>query len=455
MEYNNILKAQKGFFDTNTTKDMKFRINQLKHLKTILINNENILFEAIYKDLGKSEAETILTELLPIYAEIDTAIKKVKKWNKRERVKTNLANFPASSYIIKEPLGCCLVISTWNYPYNLSLIPAIAAIAAGNTVILKPSELSPNTSNIMAKIINKEFPKNFFFVIEGGVEETTELISLKFNKIFYTGSSNVGKIIARAAANNLTPITLELGGKSPAIIDASCDIKISAQRLIWAKFLNAGQTCVAPDYLLIDKKIEIEFLDEIKKNINKYYKSYSSSVENYTRIINERHFDRIVNLIDKDKIFIGGTYSKEDLFISPTILRNIKWDDDIMQEEIFGPLLPIISYNSIDEVIKEIKKKDKPLALYIFSKNKQIVNKVIKEISFGGGCVNDSLMHISNDNLPFGGIGNSGMGRYHGEYGFKEFSNLKSILHKSFLFESSLKYFPYRKKNFNIMKKLL
>lgn len=455
MQYKDILQSQKCFYNTNATKDIYFRINQLKYLKFTLIKNEDKLYEALAKDLGKSKFETILTELLSTYTEIDTAIKKLKKWSKRKKVRTNIANFPATSYIITEPLGCCLIISAWNYPYQLSLIPAISAIAAGNTVILKPSEVSANASTLMAEIINNEFEQNFFYVAEGGVEETTELLSLHFDKIFYTGNSIVAKIVAKAAANNLTPVTLELGGKSPAFIDDSCDLKISVQRLVWAKFLNAGQTCVAPDYVLLDKKIEIDFLKELKHNINKYYKTHCSDASNYTRIINEKHFDRIIDLIDKDKIFIGGNIDKENLFISPTIIRNINWEDKIMQEEIFGPLLPIITYDKIEDVIKEVKKKDKPLALYIFSKNKRTINKILEEISFGGGCVNDALMHLSNINLPFGGVGNSGMGSYHGEYGFKNFSHQKAILHKSFLFELSMKYFPYTNKKLSCIKKLL
>ncbi|MGB5989768.1 MAG: aldehyde dehydrogenase family protein [Marinifilaceae bacterium] len=455
MKYNNILQSQKDFFDTNSTKDISFRIEQLKHLKTVLKNNEDRLFKAIYEDLGKSEFECILTELAPIESEINYSIKKIKKWTKKRKFRTDIPNLPAKSYVMPEPLGCTLVISAWNYPYHLSLLPVIAAITAGNTAILKPSEISPRTSALMAELINSEFPKEFLYVVEGGVKETTELINLKFDKIFYTGNGKVGKIIAIAAANNLCPITLELGGKSPVFIDASCDIKMSAQRLVWAKFLNAGQTCIAPDYVIIDKMIEKEFLEELKNNIEKYYKSDSDISENYTRIINERHFDRIDNIIDRNKIFVGGKTNKDNLFISPTILHNIDWKDKIMQDEIFGPILPVITYENINDAIKEVKKKDKALSLYIFSKNKIIIDKILNEVSFGGGCINDAIMQLSNNKLPFGGVGESGIGRYHGIHGFNEFSNLKSIVHKSFLFETSLKYFPYNKKKLSILKKLI
>jgi aldehyde dehydrogenase (NAD+) len=455
MKYNNILQSQKDFFDTNSTKDISFRIEQLKHLKTVLKNNEDRLFKAIYEDLGKSEFECILTELAPIESEINYSIKKIKKWTKKRKFRTDIPNLPAKSYVMPEPLGCTLVISAWNYPYHLSLLPVIAAITAGNTAILKPSEISPKTSALMAELINSEFPKEFLYVVEGGVKETTELINLKFDKIFYTGNGKVGKIIAIAAANNLCPITLELGGKSPVFIDASCDIKMSAQRLVWAKFLNAGQTCIAPDYVIIDKTIEKEFLEELKNNIEKYYKSDSDISENYTRIINERHFDRIDNIIDRNKIFVGGKTNKDNLFISPTILHNIDWKDKIMQDEIFGPILPVITYENINDAIKEVKKKDKALSLYIFSKNKIIIDKILNEVSFGGGCINDAIMQLSNNKLPFGGVGGSGIGRYHGIHGFNEFSNLKSIVHKSFLFETSLKYFPYNKKKLSILKKLI
>lgn len=455
LDYKKLLESQKKFFNTNATKDISFRIKQLKHLKTILRKNEKELFEAIYTDLGKSAFECALTELYPIESEINKTIKHIKKWARKRKVRTDIANFPAKSYIIPEPLGCSLVISAWNYPYHLSLLPAIAAIAAGNTVILKPSELSPKTSAIIAKLINHEFSEKFFYVAEGGVEETTELIHLKFDKIFYTGNSTVGRIVALAAANNLCPITLELGGKSPVFIDDSCNIKMSAQRLVWAKFLNAGQTCIAPDYVIINEKIEKEFLEELKKNIDKYYKLNLDINENYTKIINERHFNRITNLIKEKEIFYGGKTNKKNLFISPTIIKDVDWHDNIMQEEIFGPILPIITYKEIDEAIKNVKKKDKPLSLYIFSKDKEIIKKILNEISFGGGCINDAVMQLSNNKLPFGGVGKSGIGKYHGVYGFNEFSNLKSIVHKKFLFEPSLKYFPYNNKKLSILKKII
>jgi len=455
MEYYDILQSQKDYFSTNNTKDINFRIKNLKHLKAIIIKNEKKLYNAIYEDIGKSEFETYETELSTIYRELDTAIKKLKKWSSKKKVKTNIVNFPAKSYIIAEPLGCSLIISAWNYPYQLSLIPSISAIAAGNTVILKPSELAPKTSEIIAEIINNSFPKNYFHVIEGAVKETKDLLSLRYDKIFFTGSTEVGKLVHSAASQNLTPVTLELGGKSPAFILDSKKINITAQRIAWAKFLNAGQTCVAPDYIVIDKKIEIEFLEALKYNINKYYRLDSEKSDNYTRIINQRHFDRLSALIDKKHIFIGGNTDKENLYISPTVLRNIDFSHQIMKDEIFGPILPIITFNNLDDAIKDVKSIEKPLSLYIFSNNNEKTNKIINELSFGGCCINDAVMQLSNKNLPFGGVGHSGMGRYYGEYGFKDFSNFKSILHKSTLFEPSIKYLPYTKRKLNIIKRIL
>lgn len=455
MQYSDILQSQKDFFASNNTKDIHFRIKQLKHFKSVLIKNEKKLYIALKYDLGKSEFETYETELLTVYRELDSAIKGLKKWSAKKRIKTNIANFPAKSYLIPEPLGCSLIISAWNYPYQISFVPSISAIAAGNTVILKPSELAPATSNLIAEIINNEFPQNYFHVIEGSVKETSQLLSLRFDKIFFTGNNKVGKIVYQAAAKNLTPVTLELGGKSPAFILDDKHIEMATQRLVWAKFLNAGQTCVAPDYVLIDKKLEIPFLAALKKNINKYYRLNTADSDNYTRIINERHFDRVESLIDRNKIFLGGNTNRDKLFISPTVLRNIDFNHPIMQDEIFGPILPIITYENLSDAIKKVKEKEKPLALYIFSTNKNKINTIINELSFGGACINDAIMQLSNKYLPFGGVGHSGMGRYYGEYGFKDFSNFKSIMHKSYLFEPNIKYFPYTAKKLKYIKKFL
>jgi aldehyde dehydrogenase (NAD+) len=455
MDIPKIVNQQKKFFNSNSTKEVNLRIETLKKLKLILKENEDKLYAAIYSDFKKSEFETYLTEISLIYNEINDSINNLKKWSKRKRVRTNLANFPAKSFIIPEPLGTILVISAWNYPILIALTPVISAIAAGNTVVLKPSEISNNTSKILSQLINSNFDARYLTVIEGGVETTTELLKQKFDKIFFTGSTNVGKIIYKAAADNLTPVTLELGGKSPTFILKDCDIKLTAKRIVWAKFLNAGQTCIAPDYLLVEKEINEQLLAALKTEIELAFPISKKINENYVQIINESHFHRLTNLIPTDKIYFGGEQNASERIIQPTLLQNISFEDLIMKEEIFGPLLPVISFDNLDDVILKVKQKEKPLALYIYSKNKKIINKILNEISFGGGAINESLVHLSNPNLPFGGVGASGIGSYHSKAGFDTFTHYKSILHKSFLFEPSIKYLPFTKLKRRILKMLL
>ena len=455
MDISKTVNNQKNFFNSNATKVATLRIETLKKLKLILKENEEKLYTAIYTDFKKSQFETYLTELSLIYNELNNAIRNLKKWSKKKRVSTNLANFPAKSYIIPEPLGTVLVISAWNYPYQIALIPAISAIAAGNTVVIKPSEIPNNTSKVLAELINSNFDENYLTVIEGGVETTTELLQQKWDKIFFTGSTNVGRIVYKAAADKLTPVTLELGGKSPTFIFKDCDIKLTAKRIVWAKFLNAGQTCIAPDYLLVEEEIKEKLLVALKEELENTFPKKTEIQENYVQIINERNFQRLTNLIPKDKICYGGEHSAKTRIISPTLLDNISFDDNIMKEEIFGPILPIISFENLDSVIEKVKEREKPLTLYIYSKSKKIIQKILYEISFGGGAINESLVHISNPNLPFGGVGASGIGNYSSKAGFDAFTHYKSILHKSFLFETNIKYTPFTKWKRQIIKFLL
>ena len=455
MDIPKIIQQQKSFFNSSSTKEVNLRIETLKKLKLILKENEEKLYTAIYTDFKKSQFETYLTELSLIYNELNNAIRNLKKWSKKKRVNTNLANLPAKSYIIPEPLGTVLVISAWNYPYQIALIPAISAIAAGNTVVIKPSEIPNNTSKVLAELINSNFDENYLTVIEGGVETTTELLQQKWDKIFFTGSTNVGRIVYKAAADKLTPVTLELGGKSPTFIFKDCDIKLTAKRIVWAKFLNAGQTCIAPDYLLVEEEIKEKILVALKEELENTFPKKTEIQENYVQIINERNFQRLTNLIQKDKICYGGEHSAKTRIISPTILDNISFDDNIMKDEIFGPILPIISFENLDSVIEKVKEREKPLTLYIYSKSKKIIQKILYEISFGGGAINESLVHISNPNLPFGGVGASGIGNYSSKAGFDAFTHYKSILHKSFLFEPNIKYTPFTKWKRQILKFLL
>jgi aldehyde dehydrogenase (NAD+) len=447
------IDQQRVFFNSNRTKDLDFRTEQLQRLKSLLLSNQNRLNEAIYADFGKSPFETFTNEFGLVFLDIDEACRKLNKWAKRKRVRTNWVNFPAKSYIIPEPLGVSLIIGAWNYPYQLSLAPAIAAIASGNTVILKPSELPSNTSRILAELINNSFDPGFFRVVEGGIDETTALLEQRFDKIFFTGSTNVGRIVYQAAAKHLTPVTLELGGKSPAIFTEGANLKMGIKRLIWAKFLNSGQTCIAPDYVLLPKSMKDTFLKLAKAEIEQA--SYSVENGNYIQIINNRNVERLKKLIDQEKIYFGGEIQEEERIIQPTLMHHVTFDDAVMQEEIFGPILPVITYESLEEAISEVKKREKPLSCYIFTNDTSIKNKLLYELSFGGGAVNEAIMHISNSHLPFGGVGQSGMGSYHGEAGFKTFSHYKSVLEKATWFETKLKYPPYSGRKLKWIKRLM
>ena len=438
-----IVKKQREFFNLNQTKTIDFRIQQLKKLKKLLTDNESLLNDAIYADFKKSAFDTFTNELALLYIDIDEAIRNVKKWAKRKSVKTNILNFPSKSYIIPEPLGVSLIIGAWNYPYQLSLAPAIASIVAGNTIILKPSELPNETSKLMAKLINENFDPAYFIVIEGGISETTELLKQRFDKIFFTGSVPVGKIIYQAAAKYLTPVTLELGGKSPAIITDDRHLEVIVKRLVWAKFLNAGQTCIAPDYVLVPQALEKRFLELVKKEIEK--ENFSVQNGNYIQIINTKNISRLANLLDTEKVYYGGNYDEQSRIFEPTIMHQVNFNDKVMQEEIFGPILPVITYQTLEAAIAKIKEGEKPLSCYIFTSNNKLKNKLLNELSFGGGAINDAVMHITNSSLPFGGVGESGIGSYHGEYGFKTFSHYKSILEKLTWIEPNLKYFPHSK----------
>jgi len=436
-----IVMNQRQFFNTHTTKNLVFRLEQLKKLEQIIKVNEQALYDVIYKDFKKSAFETFTSELALVYHDLKEACQHLKTWGSAKRVGTNFLNFPAKSYIIPEPLGVCLVIGAWNYPYQLTLAPVVAAIAAGNTVIIKPSELSKGTSALMAKLINENFDANYFKVIEGGVSETTELLNQKFDKIFFTGSTQVGKIVYQAAAKNLTPVTLELGGKSPAFITEDCHLKMAVKRLIWAKFLNAGQTCIAPDYILVHQSIAKEFLTLAKAEILK--EQFSLKNDNYVQIINDRNVTRLKQLLDPKKIFFGGKIEIENRYIEPTLLQNVTFEDAVMQEEIFGPILPVIAYDTLKNAIDKVNSLAKPLSCYVFTNNQSYKKEILNAISFGGGAINDAVMHITNTKLPFGGVGSSGMGAYHGETGFKCFTHYKSVLDKPTWLELPLKYYPH------------
>lgn len=442
-----ILQKQRQYFESGATKDISFRLEKLKILKKAVLENKQDILSALYKDLKKPEFEGVSSEILTVAQELNCAIKKLPSFAKPKKVKTPMTHFPAESLIYSEPYGIVLIIGPWNYPFQLVIDPLIGAISAGNCAAIKPSEYAPNTSKIIAEIIGENFEEDFIAIFEGGQDISTALLKEKFDYIFFTGSPPVGKIVMRAAAENLTPVTLELGGKSPCIIDKNVNIEVAAKRIIWGKFFNAGQTCVAPDYVAVHKDIKKDFLENAKKQIRLFYGENPKVSIDFARIINEKHFDRIINLMKGGSIAECGEYDKESLYISPTIIDKVKWDDLIMKEEIFGPILPVLEYDDVDNLILNIKKLPKPLALYIFSNDKDIQKKIIKDISFGGGCVNDTLTHLANPNLPFGGVGESGMGSYHGIANFETFSHRKSVLNKPFFMDINLRYPPYKNKS--------
>jgi aldehyde dehydrogenase (NAD+) len=453
MNIQEVLSSQRVFFQSQKTKNIKFRKIYLEKLKSLIIQHEELLYEAIYKDFRKSKFDTFTTEISFVLKDIDYYLKNLNTLSKPKKVTTNLANQLGKSRLYPEPLGCVLVIGAWNYPYQLSLSPIIAALAAGNCCILKPSEIAENTMKAMAKIINENFPPEYVYVYEGGIDETTALLQLKFDTIFFTGSTKVGKIVYKAAAENLTPVTLELGGKSPVIVTKDANLKVAAKRIVWGKFLNAGQTCVAPDYLLVEESIQEQFLEMIRSYIKEF--QYSPGSEQYTRIINQRNFQRLIKLINKEKVYYGGNYNEDGLYIDPTILTQVDWQDDVMQEEIFGPILPVISFTSFHVALNSILELEKPLSAYLFTDNSEEKENFLQKLSFGGGCINDVIMHLSNDHLPFGGVGNSGIGNYHGKYGFETFSHQKAVLERVTWGEPNIKYPPYSEKKLSWIKKFL
>lgn len=441
-----IVDQQKHFFDSGKSKSIAFRKKQLRKLKKLLEENEYAIIKALHSDFKKPPFETYGTELFVLYQEIDHLIANIAKWAKPQKVKTSLTNFPSKSYIHTKPYGVSLVIAPWNYPIQLALNPVIGALAAGNTVILKPSEISPHTSRLLSELINNNFDPEYFQVVEGDADTTQNLLSQPLDYIFYTGSTRVGKLVMKSAAEQLTPLTLELGGKSPTIIDSTADLSLAAKRITWGKFINAGQTCVSPDFIYIHTSVHDKFCQLLKENITAFYGDDPSHSDDFARIINRKHFKRVKNLIDPAKVYFGGQVDENSNYIAPTILTNVSWDDEIMQEEIFGPLLPVLEFHNIDQVINTLRSKPKPLSLYLFSTNKNNQQKIVDELQFGSGCINETVTHFGNLNLPFGGIGESGFGSYHGKKSFETFSHQKSIMKKSNWLDIPLRYPPYKGK---------
>ncbi|MBT4708935.1 MAG: aldehyde dehydrogenase [Flavobacteriaceae bacterium] len=450
----NIINKQRVFFNSKKTFDIQRRKELLKNLKKEIENNEKEIENALFKDLGKSEGESYLTELHFIYSELNIAIKNIDKWVKRKSVRSSLLNFPSSDYIIAQPYGITLHISPWNYPFQLSIAPLIGAIAAGNTVILKPSEYSINTSLVLEKIIDNVFPEDLVKVIQGGPEEANELLNYRWDYIFFTGSLNVGKIVAEKAAKFLTPTTLELGGKNPCIIDETASIKVTAKRIVWGKFINCGQTCIAPDFLIVNEKIKNKLVNEIINQIKHIYGDDAQVSDSYGRIISKKHIDFLSSLLNNENIIYGGKIDSENKYFEPTLVEITDFNSNLMKQEIFGPILPIYKYKDFNEIDEIISRYKDPLALYIFTKKRKFGEKFLNNYSFGGGAINDTVVHIANDRLPFGGVGNSGMGKYHGESTFKTFSHFKPYISKPFWIDLPLRYPPFKKK-ISFLKKVL
>lgn len=445
-EYSDSLANQKAYFQTGATKPLDYRINQLERLKSLLKDNEQELIDAVYADFKKPAFETFGTEIGLVISEISYAIKHLEEWVKPINVPTSLVNFPSQNYILKEPFGSVLIIAPWNYPIQLSLLPLVGALAAGNTAIIKPSERTPHTSELIEQLIGDYFQPNSVLVFNGGVETSTELLDLAFDYIFFTGSTRVGKIIMKKAAERLTPVTLELGGKTPCIVDETADIELSAKRIVWGKFVNAGQTCVAPDYLLVKESVKPKLIEAIKESVRSLYGEHIKESPDYPRIISSEHFNRITAFLDNGTIVFGGDIDPNTNYISPTIIDNVTWDDAIMQDEIFGPLLPILTYSDMDDVVAQVRNAPRPLALYLFTSDDATEKFILEHISFGGGAINDTIAQLGNHNLSFGGVGTSGFGSYHGKASFDSFSHQKSIMKKSFLVDVPVRYAPYEGK---------
>ena len=451
-EIESAVNLQREFFNTGITLPVSYRIKALKELQENIRKNQKEIAEALKKDLGKSEIEAFMCEIGLVLSEISFMLKHIRGYAKDKRVKSPLTNFPSSSFVKSSPYGVTLMMSPWNYPFLLSMDPLVDALSAGNTVILKPSAYSPATSCIIEKIIKESFDPQYVNVITGGRAENACLLEQKFDYIFFTGSQAVGKEVLKQAAQYLTPVTLELGGKSPCIVDASAKIELTAKRLVWGKFLNCGQTCVAPDYLLCHSSVKEKLIACIKKEIKNQFGEEALKNPDYGKIINQKHFERLCSLINEDKIVYGGKRDSSSLQIEPTLLDNVSWEDSVMGEEIFGPILPVLTFDNDEEIYKLLQNKQKPLAFYLFSQNKKQIKEFTSRFSFGGGCINDCVIHLATSSMGFGGVGESGMGAYHGKVGFDTFSHKKSMVNRKTFMDVPLRNQPFTGLKYKLLK---
>lgn len=447
------IAAQREFFDGDRTKPLAFRLAMLGRLETLIREQEDAVLAALRLDLSKSRAEAYMTELALVYGELREARRNLRVWAETERVRGSLASFPAKNYVYREPYGVVLILAPWNYPFYLSIAPLIAAIAAGNCAIVKCSAESVHTSALIRKLLRSVFPASFVYCTAPDTDHE-ELLRQRYDYIFFTGSPRVGKIVMRAASEHLTPVTLELGGKSPCIVDESADIKLAARRIVWGKFLNAGQTCIAVDYVLVQRRVKAALVQALEAEIERRYPK-AEQRESYPKIINRRHYERLLGLIAAEKEVVGGARNERAEKIAPTLFPEAEFDHACMGEEIFGPLLPIIAYDELETAIGEIKAREKPLACYVFTRDKRKAEMLIRKLSFGGGCVNDVLLQIGNHRLPFGGVGNSGMGAYHGRYGFETFSHKKAVVKNTGFPDLPFRYAPFDEGKLKLLKKFL
>ncbi|QDW74843.1 aldehyde dehydrogenase [Lachnospiraceae bacterium KGMB03038] len=446
-EIQSIIQTQRAFFDSGATLPVDSRIQALKKLQSCILRYEEEIGEALKQDLGKSSYESYMCETGLVLSEISYMLRHVRSYAREKRVRTPLAQFHSRSFKKPSPYGVVLIMSPWNYPFLLTLDPLVDAIAAGNTAVVKPSAYSPHTSDLMVKIIKESFPPEYVTVVTGGRAENTCLLNEHFDYIFFTGSQAVGREVMRCASAHLTPVTLELGGKSPCIVEKTANLKLAAKRIAFGKYLNCGQTCVAPDYIYCDASIKDQLIEEIKRQVRLQYTEQPLSNPAYGKIINEKHFQRILGLIDPEKVVLGGKSNPETLQIEPTVMDQVTFEDAVMQEEIFGPLMPILTYDSLDEAICKINAMAHPLALYIFTSSKETARKVTARCQFGGGCINDTIIHLATSEMGFGGFGESGMGSYHGKEGFDTFSHYKSIVDKKTWLDLPMRYQPYKEFN--------
>ncbi len=448
-----LLQSQRDFFATGKTLDRAFRLQQLERLQTAIVENQEKIVAAVQTDLGRAPFEAYFE--IATLTEIKLAIKQLKNWMKPRKIATSADVFPASAWVQPEPLGVALIIGPWNYPFQLMMSPLVGAIAAGNCAILKPSEYAPSMSKVVTDLVESIFEPDYVAVVEGDAATSQELLAQKFDHIFFTGGTEIGRIVMQAAAKHLTPVTLELGGKSPCFVDGSVRLDYAAKRIAWGKFINAGQTCIAPDYLLVEASIKDEFVVQLKKAIGELYGENPAASPDYARIVNQRQLDRLKPLLASGKVIVGGEVNEGDRYLAPTVLDEVNWGDAVMESEIFGPILPIMTYNNLDVAIAQVKQRPKPLALYIFSKSQEYQTQITTAISSGGVCINDTVMQVAVSNLPFGGVGDSGTGSYHGKASFDTFSHYRSFLKRSIRFDLDWRYAPYNESRFKILKKMV